>query len=44
MYYEVENMEFGQWSIYYKEILEDFGFSREDDENTARVLDEILSQ
>lgn len=44
MYYEVENMEFGQWSIYYKEILDDFGFSREDDENTAQVLDEILSQ
>ncbi len=37
-------MEFGQWNIYYNEILEDFGFSRSDDENTAQVLDEILSQ
>ncbi|SDA73027.1 6-hydroxymethylpterin diphosphokinase MptE-like protein [Methanobrevibacter millerae] len=37
-------MEFGQWSIYYKEILDDFGFSREDDEKSAQVLDEILSE
>ena len=37
-------MEFGEWSIYYKEILDDFGFSREDDEKCAQVFDEILSQ
>ena len=37
-------MEFGLWEIYYKEILDDFGFSRECDENSAKVLDEILSQ
>ena len=37
-------MEFGEWSIYYKEILDDFGFSREDDEKSAQLLDEILSQ
>ena len=37
-------MEFGLWERYYKEILDDFGFSREGDENSAKVLDEILSQ
>ncbi|WP_407414691.1 6-hydroxymethylpterin diphosphokinase MptE-like protein [Methanobrevibacter sp.] len=37
-------MEFGEWNIYYKEILDDFGFSREDDEKCAQVLDEILSE
>lgn len=37
-------MEFGEWSIYYEEILEDFGFSREDDEKSAQLLDEILSE
>ena len=37
-------MEFGLWEIYYKEILDDFGFSRQDDENSAKVLDEILSE
>ena len=37
-------MEFGEWSIYYKEILDDFGFSREDDEKCAQVLDEMLSE
>ena len=37
-------MEFGLWEIYYKEILDDFGFSREGDENSAKVLDEILSE
>ena len=37
-------MEFGLWEIYYKEILDDFGFSRQGDENSAKVLDEILSQ
>ena len=37
-------MEFGEWNIYYKEILDDFGFSHEDDEKCAKVLDEILSE
>lgn len=37
-------MEFDQWIIYYNEILDDFGFSREDDESSARLLDEILSR
>ena len=36
-------MEFGLWEKYYVEILEDFGFSREDDEKSAKLLDEILS-
>ncbi|WP_407423826.1 6-hydroxymethylpterin diphosphokinase MptE-like protein [Methanobrevibacter sp.] len=37
-------MEFGLWEKYYKEILDDFGFSRSGDENSAKVLDEILSE
>ena len=37
-------MEFGLWERYYKEILDDFGFSRDDDEYSAKVLDEILSE
>lgn len=36
-------MEFGLWEKYYKEILDDFGFSRENDEASAKLLDEILS-
>lgn len=36
-------MEFGLWEKYYTEILEDFGFSRKNDEESARLLDEILS-
>ena len=36
-------MEFGLWEKYYMEILEDFGFSRENDEESAKLLDEILS-
>ena len=36
-------MEFGLWEKYYEEILEDFGFSREGDEESAKLLDEILS-
>lgn len=37
-------MEFGLWEKYYKEILDDFGFSRENDEKSAKLLDEILSE
>ncbi|WP_407412713.1 6-hydroxymethylpterin diphosphokinase MptE-like protein [Methanobrevibacter sp.] len=36
-------MEFGLWEKYYKEILDDFGFSRPGDEASAKLLDEILS-
>lgn len=36
-------MEFGLWEKYYTEILKDFGFSRENDEESAKLLDEILS-
>lgn len=36
-------MEFGLWEKYYKDILEDFGFSRSKDEESAKLLDEILS-
>ena len=36
-------MEFGLWEKYYKEILDDFGFSRKNDEESAKLLDEILS-
>ena len=36
-------MEFGLWEKYYKEILDDFGFSRSGDEESAKLLDEILS-
>jgi uncharacterized Rossmann fold enzyme len=35
-------MDFGKWKKYYSEILEDFGFSREDDEASARILGELL--
>ena len=36
-------MEFGLWEKYYTVILDDFGFSRENDEESAKLLDEILS-
>ena len=36
-------MEFGLWEKYYIGILDDFGFSRENDEESAILLDEILS-
>ena len=36
-------MEFGLWEKYYTEILDDFGFSRPNDEASAKLLDEILS-
>ena len=37
-------MEFEVWEKYYKEILDDFGFSREGDESSAKILDGILSK
>lgn len=35
-------MDFGIWQRWYDEILEDFGFLKEDDEASAKALDEIL--
>ena len=35
-------MDFGLWETYYKKILDDFAFRRENDEKTAKVLDELL--
>lgn len=35
-------MDFGLWETYYKQILNDFGFERKDDEKTAQVLDDLL--
>ncbi|HNX18001.1 MAG TPA: DUF115 domain-containing protein [Methanoregula sp.] len=37
-------MEFSSWEPYYIEILEYFGFSREDDENAARILATLISR
>lgn len=37
-------MNFEQWEKWYNEILKDFGFSREDDERTACILNELLSK
>ncbi|WP_415952847.1 6-hydroxymethylpterin diphosphokinase MptE-like protein [Methanobrevibacter woesei] len=35
-------MDFGIWEKWYNEILDDFGFSKDDDEASAKELDEIL--
>ena len=35
-------MEYADWEPYYRKILDDFGFSREADERSARVLDRTL--
>lgn len=35
-------MNYEEWDIYYRRILEDFGYSREEDERAARVLDGAL--
>lgn len=37
-------MNFEDWDKWYIEILNDFGFSREDDERTASILNELLSK
>jgi len=34
-------MDLGQWIRIYEEILEDFGFSREDDERAAKIMQEL---
>ena len=36
-------MDFAEWDVYYRQILEDFGYSREEDERAARILDEKLA-
>jgi len=35
-------MEYEEWDVYYRKILEDFGYSREEDERSARILDATL--
>ena len=35
-------MDFEEWDLYYRQILEDFGFSRAEDERAARILDKRL--
>ncbi len=37
-------MDINEWENWYKRILDDFGFSREGDEKTADLLDEILEK
>jgi len=36
-------MKFDEWNIWYKRILSDFGFSKEEDERTAAILNKLLS-
>src|SRR3990170_837808 len=35
-------MDFAEWDVYYRQILEDFGYAREADERAAKVLDARL--
>lgn len=35
-------MNYEEWDVYYRRILEDFGYSREEDEEAARLLDGAL--
>ena len=37
-------MDINEWEGWYKEILETLGFSRDDDEKTADLLDSILDE
>ena len=37
-------MDINEWEVWYAEILETLGFSREGDEKTADLLDEILDK
>ena len=37
-------MDINEWEFWYEEILDTFGFLREDDEKTADLLDEILEK
>jgi len=36
-------MEFEEWEPYYLQIVEEFGYSREEDERVAAILDKLLS-
>ena len=36
-------MDYEDWDIYYRQILKDFGYSRDEDERAARVLDAKLA-
>ena len=36
-------MEFEAWDLYYRQILKDFGYSQEEDERSARILDASLA-
>lgn len=37
-------MKFETWKLWYEKILDDFGFSKEEDERTAGILNKILSR
>jgi len=37
-------MKFDIWNLWYEKILDDFGFSKEEDERTASILNELLSK
>jgi 2-amino-4-hydroxy-6-hydroxymethyldihydropteridine diphosphokinase len=37
-------MKFEEWNNWYEKILGDFGFSREEDERTASILNELISK
>jgi len=37
-------MKFDTWNLWYEKILDDFGFSKEEDERTASILNKILSR
>jgi len=37
-------MKFDTWILWYERILDDFGFSKEEDERTASILNKILSR
>lgn len=36
-------MHYADWDVYYRQILKDFGYSREEDERAARILDATLT-
>ncbi len=37
-------MKFSDWETWYEKILDDFGFIREDDEDSAKLLDKVLDE
>lgn len=44
MVISVINVDYNNWNKYYAEILDDFNFSQEDDEKSARILDGLVKQ